>query len=89
MPEDDDTNYTLLALKLVEQYGRDFTPDDVAESWLMNLPLLHVCTAERVAYINLAQSLYPPQSASYRNPYREWIGAQIRGDRSATSAPAT
>lgn len=80
MPEDDDTNYTVLALKLVEQYGRDFTPDDAAENWLMNLPLLHTCTAERVAYINLAQALYPPQSASYRNPYREWIGAQIRGD---------
>lgn len=80
MPEDDDTNYTLLALKLVEQYGRDFTPDDAAENWLMNLPLLHTCTAERVAYINLAQALFPPQSASYRNPYREWIGAQIRGD---------
>ena len=80
MPEDDDTNYTLLALKLVETYGRDFTPDDAAESWLMNLPLLHLCTAERVAYINLAQSIYPPESASYRNPYREWIGAQIRGD---------
>ena len=80
MPEDDDTNYTLLALKLVEQYGRDFAPDDVAESWLMTLPLLHLCTAERVAYINLAQSIYPPESASHRNPYREWIGAQIRGD---------
>ena len=80
MPEDDDTNYTLLALKLVETYGRDFTPDDAAESWLMNLPLLHLCTAERVAYINLAQSIFPPESASYRNPYREWIGAQIRGD---------
>ena len=80
MPEDDDTNYTLLALKIAETYGRDFTPDDVAESWLMNLPLLHVCTAERVAYINLAQSIYPPESAAYRNPYREWIGAQIRGD---------
>ena len=80
MPEDDDTNYTLLALKLIEQYGRDFTPDDAAESWLMNLPLLHTCTAERVAYINLAQSVYPPQSAIHRNPYREWIGAQIRGD---------
>ena len=80
MPEDDDTNYTLLALKLVETYGRDFTPDDAAESWLMNLPLLHLCTAERVAYINLAQSIYPPESASHRNPYREWIGAQIRGD---------
>lgn len=34
MPEDDDTNYTLIALKLVEQYGRDFTPDDAAENWL-------------------------------------------------------
>ena len=80
MPEDDDTNYTLLALKLVEQYGRGFTPDDAAENWLMNLPLLHTCTAERAAYINLAQSVYPPQSAVWRNPYREWIGAQIRGD---------
>ena len=80
MPEDDDTNYTLLALKIAETYGRDFTPDDVAESWLMNLPLLHLCTAERVAYINLAQCIYPPYSASYRNVYREWIGAQIRGD---------
>lgn len=80
MPEDDDTNYTLLALKLVERYGRGFTPDDAAENWLMNLPLLHTCTAERAAYINLAQSVYPPQSAVWRNPYREWIGAQIRGD---------
>ena len=80
MPEDDDTNYTLLALKTVEKYGRDFTPDDMAESWLMDLPLLHLCTAERVAYINFAQSIFPPESASYRNPYREWIGAQIRGD---------
>ena len=64
MPEDDDTNYTLIALKLVEQYGRDFTPDDAAENWLMNLPLLHLCTAERVAYINLAQSVFPPESAA-------------------------
>ena len=80
MPEDDDTNYTLLALKLVEKYGRDFTPEAVAKSWMMDLPLLHVCTAERVAYINFAQSIFPPESASYRNPYREWIGAQIRGD---------
>lgn len=80
MPEDDDTNYTIIALKLLETYGPNFTPDDVAECWLQNLPLLHVCTAERVAYINLAQSIYPPESAVYRNPYREWIGAQIRGD---------
>lgn len=80
MPEDDDTNYTIIALKLVEQYGLDFTPEDVAECWLQNLPILHVCTAERVAYMNLVNSLYPPESASFRNAYREYIGAQIRGD---------
>jgi ADP-ribosylglycohydrolase len=80
MPEDDDTNYTVIALKLMEEHGFAFTPTDAAENWLMNLPILHVCTAERVAYRNLCNLLPPPRSAIYRNPYREWIGAQIRGD---------
>lgn len=80
MPEDDDTNYTILALKLLEDYGSDFTPADVAECWLNCLPLLHTATAERMTYINLANLVLPPLSASTHNPYREWIGAQIRGD---------
>ena len=80
MPEDDDTNYTILALKLMEQKGYNFTPDDVGECWLNCLPVLHVCTAERVAYINMVNNLSPPASAGYRNAYREYIGAQIRGD---------
>jgi len=80
MPEDDDTNYTIIGLKILETYGAEFTPYDVAEAWLENLPLFHVCTAERVAYRNLASSILPPFSASHRNVYREWIGAQIRAD---------
>lgn len=80
MPEDDDTNYTIIALKLIETYGRNFTSEDVAECWLANLPLLHTCTAERAAYRNLAALRLPHESAAYCNPYREWIGAQIRGD---------
>ena len=80
MPEDDDTNYTTLSLKLVDKAGRDFTPEDVAMRWLNDLPILHVCTAERVAYRNLVALREPPLSAMARNPYREWIGAQIRGD---------
>lgn len=80
MPEDDDTNYTVIGLKLLETYGTGFTQDDAAECWLQNLPILHVCTAERIAYRNLVSSIYPPHSASFRNPYREWIGAQIRAD---------
>ena len=80
MPEDDDTNYTVIGLKLLEDYGRGFTPEDAAENWLKNLPILHCCTAERVAYRNLVMSVAPPASASYCNGYREWIGAQIRAD---------
>lgn len=79
-PEDDDTNYTIIGLKILKTYGYSFTPYDVAETWLRDLPFLHLCTAERVAYRNFINRIFPPHSASYRNPYREWIGAQIRGD---------
>lgn len=80
MPEDDDTNYTIIGLSILESSGRDFTPFDAAQNWLRNLPILHVCTAERVAYRNFVNEIHPPESASFRNPYREWIGAQIRAD---------
>jgi ADP-ribosylglycohydrolase len=79
-PEDDDLNYTLLALKVIEQHGPSFTADDVAMAWLLDLPAGRTFTAERVAYRNLLDGVGPPQSARIRNPFREWIGAQIRTD---------
>ena len=79
-PSDDDTNYTVLALKLVENYGRDFTSYDMAEMWLSHLPVISVCTAELAGYRNILNHILPPESGSYCNPYKEWIGAQIRGD---------
>jgi len=80
MPEDDDTNYTVLGLAILKRHGASFTPQDVADFWLGNLPILHTFTAERVAYRNFVQLIPPPSSAIFRNPYREWIGAQIRAD---------
>lgn len=80
MPEDDDTNYTVAGLGVVKYFGMDFTSENVGEFWLANIPLLRTCTAERIAYRNLSMLILPPQSATYRNPYREWIGAQIRAD---------
>jgi ADP-ribosylglycohydrolase len=77
---DDDVDYTVLGLHLWEKYGSNLTSGDVADSWLLLLPLHQTYTAERVAYRNLAMGLRPPATATYRNPYREWIGAQIRGD---------
>ena len=79
-PGDDDTNYTVMGMALVKQKGVDFTPSDMAEFWLENIPLLRTCTAERVAYRNFTNNIEPPDSAEVRNPYREWIGARIRAD---------
>lgn len=80
MPSDDDTNYTVLGDVLLRRCGRDFTTMDVANLWMSAIPAHRVCTAERVAYRNMLNLHYPPQSATFRNPYREWIGAQIRAD---------
>ena len=80
MPEDDDTNYVVLAQVLIDKYGKDFTPWDVSQVWISSQGKNSYCTAERVAYINFMNGYKPPQSAMYQNPYREWIGAQIRGD---------
>lgn len=79
-PVDDDINYPVLALRLVEEYGTEFESDDVLENWLMSMPALHACTAERIALQNALNLKRAPQTATYLNPYREWIGAQIRGD---------
>jgi ADP-ribosylglycohydrolase len=80
MPEDDDLNYPLLGLLLLRRHGRDFTTEDVARLWMDELPAGRTFTAERVAYRNLLAGLEPPLTAFHRNPFREWIGAQIRAD---------
>jgi ADP-ribosylglycohydrolase len=80
MPEDDDLNFPLIALDLVERLGDDFTTDDVARSWLANLPGGRVFTAERIAYRNLLDGYEPDVAGAVQNPFRDWIGAQIRTD---------
>ena len=80
MPEDDDLNFTMLNLHILETNGSDFRSEDVAEAWLKKLPVYEVFTAERVAYNNLLNGISPPDSGEYLNPFREWIGAQIRAD---------
>ena len=79
-PVDDDTNYTVLAGELIERYGYDFEPKHVADLWMTLQPFSAYFTAERVAFRNFMAGYRPPVSAAYKNPYREWIGAQIRGD---------
>ena len=79
-PYDDDTNYMIMGYEIIRRYGRDFAPWQVAHAWQSLQPKESYCTAERRAFINFTNRFVPPQSASYKNVYREWIGAQIRGD---------
>ncbi|KUO22743.1 ADP-ribosylglycohydrolase family protein [Streptomyces dysideae] len=80
MPEDDDLNYPLLNLLLLQRHGKSFTTTDVATLWLDELPAGRTFTAERIAYRNLLTGINPPHTARRRNPFREWIGALIRAD---------
>jgi len=90
MVEDDDTNYTVTGLAVMTERGPDFTPADIATFWLRSIPYRRTYTAEQVAYRNLINGLPVPDAAgafegpfstaTYRNPHREWIGAQIRAD---------
>lgn len=80
MERDDDMDYPILGLLVLERKGVDFTPLNVANMWLGRMPYNLLYTAESAAYRNFVNRCWPPESATYRNPFREWIGAQIRAD---------
>ncbi|WP_069172372.1 ADP-ribosylglycohydrolase family protein [Streptomyces griseus] len=88
MPEDDDLNFPLLTVLLLQRYGHGFSTADLARLWLDELPAGRVFTAERIAYRNLLDGIEPPETARHRNPFREWIGAQIRADVHGWTHPA-
>ena len=85
VPVDDDLAYTLLGLLIVEDFGPDFTVDDVGAAWLKYLPT--ACTAEKVALENLRAKVPARKAADRNNPYCQWIGADIRSDPWGYMAP--
>lgn len=91
MEADDDIHYTIIGLKVLEQYGRDFKWSNVADCWNDSLPFDAICTAETQAILNY--NIRHPRrhrngnvsataafTRRFNNPYREWIGAAIRAD---------
>ncbi len=102
METDDDIRYTVLGQVILANKGAAFTTENVAEAWLGTLPYQAVCTAETQAYRNLVTRYDIHEStrwqlgplpidwhwvATHLNPYREWIGAQIRVDSYGYGAP--
>ena len=87
IPEDDDLNFTMLGVALLERCGTGFDALDVAKIWLDYMPPGRIFTAERVAVRNLLEAYLPPETATRRNPFREWIGARLRVDAYGWAAP--
>ncbi|MBE6540147.1 MAG: ADP-ribosylglycohydrolase family protein [Ruminococcaceae bacterium] len=101
MPLDDDTRFTVIAYKLLQNKGYDFDTYDVGDHWARTLPIRYICTAETQAYLNFVsvdefgpwgrpenalEKLLEAKVNTYMNPYREFIGAQIRIDGYAYAA---
>lgn len=101
METDDDIRYMVVALEVLERHGLHFQPWHVADIWMSLLPYKAVCTAETQAYRNFVErydfhmssdfgKTIPPVDwhwiTHHHNPYREWIGAQIRVDVLAYAA---
>lgn len=93
MESDDDVRYTVLGLLMLEEKGLDWDAWDIGKLWHGRLTYAQVCTAETQAYLNFAQVTSHSRGGkpadwerklewvrAWRNPYREWIGAQIRAD---------
>jgi ADP-ribosylglycohydrolase len=96
METDDDIRYTVIAQKVLMEKGAGFTTGNVIDAWVSEFPAGLTCTAERQAYRNYILR-YPhtgPDAkvdwswvSTHQNPYREWIGAQIRADSWGYAAP--
>jgi len=99
METDDDIRYTVIAHDLLLKKDRNFTTKDVMDAWLSHLPYRQVCTAETQAYRNYVMRYQCHLDlgkvnevdwswvATHQNPFREWIGAQIRADAWGYAAP--
>ena len=77
----------MLGVALLERCGTGFDALDVAKIWLDYMPPGRIFTAERVAVRNLLEAYLPPETATRRNPFREWIGARLRVDAYGWAAP--
>ncbi len=88
MEADDDINYVFIGLLCMEQFGKDFQWDNIADTWNSRLPYKAIWTAETQAILNYnmrSAHLYghcttPAFTRHHCNPFREFIGASIRAD---------
>lgn len=86
VPPDDDTIYTLLGLFTMEEYGMDFTQEDMARIWKRYLPLgdemgnRGCYWGERMMMQNFLAGMELPQAGVSGNPNLQNIAGWTRAD---------
>ena len=88
VPPDDDTIYTLLGLLLMEQYGSEFTQEEMAQIWIRYLPLGEdevpggrgCYWGERILLKNLLAGKPLDEAGIAGNPNLQNIAAWTRAD---------
>lgn len=81
----DDITFEIAFLLTLSKYGKKIKSEQIADNWVSLIPF--AWSAEDVALKNLLQGVMPPYSGRLNNPYKEWIGAQMRGAVCGMVAP--
>lgn len=81
----DDITFEIAFLSAFDKEGYTITSDAIAEEWVALVP--SGWSAEDIAIKNIRAGFYPPLSGSVHNPFKEWIGAQMRGAICGMVAP--
>lgn len=95
---DDDLNYTLLGMLVLEQRGTDFTRQDLLRLWMQHLPPGFTFGPERTVLTKASLASLPfdetaPDDATLErwvttlNPFDEACGATIRADAYGYACP--
>lgn len=91
---DDDITYKLIAMRLIEDFGINFTRENIKKIWIDTLPIYTTWGPERNMLIKAGlASLYPEANydmeewVSVLNPGEELCGAMIRVDTYGYACP--
>lgn len=84
-PYNDDITFEIAFLLASNKYGKNIKSEEIADYWISLIP--YAWSAEDVALRNLLLGVTPPYTGRLNNPYKEWIGAQMRGAVCGMVAP--
>lgn len=78
-PRNESLDLALCSLAAASRAEEGLSAADLGRAWLESVPFGCVTRANAAAYRNLVNELTPPETARFRNPFRQWGCAALRG----------